>query len=154
MLVGRWRDPRPGFAGDELSGPGAIFRLSGGEGLWITVRIELGRELDLAADIVFRYLQRLGQALAGRLEWFQSIESTTCRDLDSRRARRLAPSCRATVSPASAGRGPRSRRSHLPGPRAEASDACGPKAELCPPRLQSRSRLPLRQASLDDETWN
>jgi hypothetical protein len=24
---------------------------------------------------VFRYLERLGQALAGRLEWFQSIES-------------------------------------------------------------------------------
>jgi len=61
----------------ELSGPGAIFRLPGGEGLWITVRIDLGRELDLAADIVFRYLQRLGQALAGRLEWFQSIESNT-----------------------------------------------------------------------------
>ena len=37
----------------------------------------LDRELDLAADIVFRYLQRLGQALAGRLEWFQSIESNT-----------------------------------------------------------------------------
>jgi UDP-GlcNAc:undecaprenyl-phosphate GlcNAc-1-phosphate transferase len=61
----------------ELSGPAAIFRLPGGEGLWITVRIDLGRELDLAADIVFRYLQRLGQALAGRLEWFQSIESNT-----------------------------------------------------------------------------
>jgi UDP-GlcNAc:undecaprenyl-phosphate/decaprenyl-phosphate GlcNAc-1-phosphate transferase len=61
----------------KLSGPGAIFRLPGGEGLWITVRIDLGQELDLAADIVFRYLQRLGQALAGRLEWLQSIESNT-----------------------------------------------------------------------------
>ena len=61
----------------ELSGAGALFRLPGGEGLWITVRIDLGRELDLAADIVFRYLQRLGQALAGRLEWFQSIELNT-----------------------------------------------------------------------------
>ncbi len=58
-----------------MSGPGAVFRLSGGEGLWITVRVELGREPDLASDIVFRYLERLGQALAGRLEWFQSIES-------------------------------------------------------------------------------
>jgi UDP-GlcNAc:undecaprenyl-phosphate GlcNAc-1-phosphate transferase len=57
-----------------LSGPGAIFRLSGGEGLWITFRVDLGRELDLAADIVFRYLERLGQALAGRLEWFQAVE--------------------------------------------------------------------------------
>ena len=58
-----------------LSGAGAVFRLSGGEGLWITVRVELGRDPELAADIVFRYLERLGQALAGRLEWFQSIES-------------------------------------------------------------------------------
>jgi UDP-GlcNAc:undecaprenyl-phosphate/decaprenyl-phosphate GlcNAc-1-phosphate transferase len=58
----------------DVSGPGAIFRLSGGEGVWITVRVELGRELDLAADIVFRYLERLGQALAGRLELFQNIE--------------------------------------------------------------------------------
>ena len=55
-----------------MSGPGAIFRFSGGQGLWITVRIELGRNLDLAADIVFRYLERLGQALANRLEWLQS----------------------------------------------------------------------------------
>jgi UDP-GlcNAc:undecaprenyl-phosphate GlcNAc-1-phosphate transferase len=61
-----------GSAGAELSGPGAIFRFSGGQGLWITVRIELGRDLDLAADIVFRYLERLGQALANRLEWLQS----------------------------------------------------------------------------------
>jgi UDP-GlcNAc:undecaprenyl-phosphate GlcNAc-1-phosphate transferase len=59
-------------AGAELSGPGAIFRFSGGQGLWITVRIELGRDLDLATDIVFRYLERLGQALASRLEWLQS----------------------------------------------------------------------------------
>ncbi len=58
-----------------LSGAGAVFRLSGGEGLWITVHVELGRDPELAADIVFRYLERLGQALAGRLEWFQSMES-------------------------------------------------------------------------------
>ena len=60
-----------------MSGPGAVFRLSGGDGLWITIRVELGREPDLASDIVFRYLERLGQALAGRLEWFQFIESST-----------------------------------------------------------------------------
>jgi UDP-GlcNAc:undecaprenyl-phosphate GlcNAc-1-phosphate transferase len=58
-----------------VSGPGAIFRISGGEGLWITVRVELGREQDLAADIVFRYLQRLGEALAGRLEWLQADQA-------------------------------------------------------------------------------
>jgi UDP-GlcNAc:undecaprenyl-phosphate GlcNAc-1-phosphate transferase len=61
----------------ELSGPGAIFRLSGGQELWITVRVELARGSDLAADIVFRYLQRLGQALALRLAYFQSSESST-----------------------------------------------------------------------------
>lgn len=58
----------------DLSGPGAIFRLSGGEELFITVRIELDKDLEVAADIVFRYLQRLGQALVARLEWFQSVE--------------------------------------------------------------------------------
>ena len=36
------------------------------------MRVGLGHETDLAADIVFRYLERLGQALAGRLEWFQA----------------------------------------------------------------------------------
>ncbi|MBV8487888.1 MAG: hypothetical protein JO161_06380 [Planctomycetaceae bacterium] len=55
----------------KLSGPSAIFRFSGGHGLWITVRIELGRDLDVAADIVFRYLERLGHALASHLEWLQ-----------------------------------------------------------------------------------
>jgi UDP-GlcNAc:undecaprenyl-phosphate GlcNAc-1-phosphate transferase len=62
-------------SGSEMSGPGAVFRFSSGEGLWITVRVELGRDPDLASDIVFRYLERLSQALAGRLEWFQSAES-------------------------------------------------------------------------------
>jgi hypothetical protein len=59
---------------DNVSGPGAIFRLSGGEGIWITVRVELGHEHELAADIVFRYLERLGQALAGRLESLRNVE--------------------------------------------------------------------------------
>jgi UDP-GlcNAc:undecaprenyl-phosphate GlcNAc-1-phosphate transferase len=60
----------------SVSGPAAIFRLSGGDGLWIAIRVELKREPELAPDIVFRYLERLGQALAGRLEWFQSIDSS------------------------------------------------------------------------------
>ncbi|WP_165225188.1 MraY family glycosyltransferase [Aquisphaera insulae] len=75
-----------------VSGPSASFRIPGGEGTWITVDLEIGRgpnrrpdpgptamatatagaepeaPLDLAADIVFRSLQRLGQALAGRIE--------------------------------------------------------------------------------------
>jgi UDP-GlcNAc:undecaprenyl-phosphate GlcNAc-1-phosphate transferase len=52
----------------SMSGPSAIFRLSGGHGHWITMEVALGAEMPLAADIVFRYMQRLGQALAGRIE--------------------------------------------------------------------------------------
>jgi UDP-GlcNAc:undecaprenyl-phosphate/decaprenyl-phosphate GlcNAc-1-phosphate transferase len=55
-------------ASNLVSGPSAIFRLSGGEGLWITVSLGLPADSALAPDIVFRYLQRLGQALAERLE--------------------------------------------------------------------------------------
>jgi UDP-GlcNAc:undecaprenyl-phosphate GlcNAc-1-phosphate transferase len=61
-------DDRLGFAGDAVSGPSAIFRLSGGRGRWITMELALGAETPLAADIVFRNMQRLGQALAGRIE--------------------------------------------------------------------------------------
>jgi UDP-GlcNAc:undecaprenyl-phosphate/decaprenyl-phosphate GlcNAc-1-phosphate transferase len=58
--------PRRG--GELVSGPSAIFRLSGGRGRWITMELALGAEAPLAADIVFRSMQRLGQALAGRIE--------------------------------------------------------------------------------------
>jgi UDP-GlcNAc:undecaprenyl-phosphate GlcNAc-1-phosphate transferase len=51
-----------------LSGPSAVFRLSCGSGLWLTVGVALQRDSRVAADIVFRYLQRMGQALAERLE--------------------------------------------------------------------------------------
>ncbi len=53
---------------DAVSGPSAIFRLSGGRGQWITMELALGAETPLAADIVFRYMQRLGRAFAGRIE--------------------------------------------------------------------------------------
>jgi UDP-GlcNAc:undecaprenyl-phosphate/decaprenyl-phosphate GlcNAc-1-phosphate transferase len=59
-----------------LSGPSAIFRLSGGRGLWITVSLSLTAEMPLAADIVFRYLQRLCQALAEQLERLETTESS------------------------------------------------------------------------------
>src|SRR5262249_52774000 len=52
----------------EVSGPSAIFRLSGVRGRWITMELSLGAETPLAADIVFRCMQRLGQAMAGRVE--------------------------------------------------------------------------------------
>jgi UDP-GlcNAc:undecaprenyl-phosphate GlcNAc-1-phosphate transferase len=54
------------------SGPSAIFRLSGGQDLWITVSLGLPANSPLAADIVFRYLQRMCQALADRLERLQA----------------------------------------------------------------------------------
>jgi UDP-GlcNAc:undecaprenyl-phosphate GlcNAc-1-phosphate transferase len=56
-------------AGDvPMSGPSAIFRLSGGHGRWITMGLSMGADAPLSADIVFRYMQRLGLALAGRIE--------------------------------------------------------------------------------------
>jgi hypothetical protein len=58
-----------------MSGPSAIFRLSGGHGRWITIELSLGAEMPLAADIVFRYMQRLGQALAGRIEQPGEVEA-------------------------------------------------------------------------------
>jgi UDP-GlcNAc:undecaprenyl-phosphate GlcNAc-1-phosphate transferase len=56
-----------------LSGPSAVFRLSGGGGLMISVG--LPSDSVLAADIVFRYLQRLSQALVDRLERLESSAS-------------------------------------------------------------------------------
>ncbi|QEH31695.1 WecA-like glycosyltransferase [Aquisphaera giovannonii] len=85
--AGGGREGRPA----ALSGPSAHFRIPGGEGAWITVDLEVGRgherrpgpgaeasgteseaPLDLAADIVFRCLHRLGQALAARAEELRS----------------------------------------------------------------------------------
>jgi len=69
-----WRssDPRqPAVLPALVSGPSAIFRLSSGQGLWITVSLGLPTNASPAADIVFRYLQRLCQSLADRLERFQ-----------------------------------------------------------------------------------
>jgi UDP-GlcNAc:undecaprenyl-phosphate GlcNAc-1-phosphate transferase len=57
---------------EAVSGPSAIFRLSGGQGLWITVSLGLPADVSPAPDIVFRYLQRLCQALAERLVRFHS----------------------------------------------------------------------------------
>jgi UDP-GlcNAc:undecaprenyl-phosphate GlcNAc-1-phosphate transferase len=71
-----WTSPRAQSPGNFVSGPSAVFRLSGGQGLWITVSLGLSAEMPLAADIVFRYLQRLCQALAERLKRSQSTAST------------------------------------------------------------------------------
>ncbi len=60
----------PPVEDEPLSWPSAVFRLSGGRSPWITLSLGLGPDAPLAADIVFRYMQRLGQALSERLERF------------------------------------------------------------------------------------
>jgi UDP-GlcNAc:undecaprenyl-phosphate/decaprenyl-phosphate GlcNAc-1-phosphate transferase len=62
-----------------LSGPSAIFRLSSGQGRWLTVSLFLSPDSSPAADIVFRYLQRLSITLADRLDWLRpgAIENAT-----------------------------------------------------------------------------
>jgi UDP-GlcNAc:undecaprenyl-phosphate/decaprenyl-phosphate GlcNAc-1-phosphate transferase len=75
--------------GPAVSGPSAIFRLSGGQGLWITVSLGMPSDSPLAADIVFRYLQRLCQALAERLERFQTPPAPV---IESKRRDRATPS--------------------------------------------------------------
>ena len=79
-----------------MSGPSAIFRLSSGQGHWLTVSLALPTDSSPAADIVFRYLQRLSLTLADRLDWLQS--STSSNDIEteaiqhrSRRAPLLVP---------------------------------------------------------------
>jgi UDP-GlcNAc:undecaprenyl-phosphate GlcNAc-1-phosphate transferase len=67
---------RAAILSDLVSGPSAIFRLPGGQGLWITVSLGLPADSSPAPDIVFRYLQRLCQVLAERLERFLSSTAT------------------------------------------------------------------------------
>jgi UDP-GlcNAc:undecaprenyl-phosphate GlcNAc-1-phosphate transferase len=55
-------------AGEALSGPTALFRLSGGPGIWVTVSLDLSVDGVLASDIVFRYMQRLTRALADQVD--------------------------------------------------------------------------------------
>ncbi len=68
--------------------PSAVFRLSGGQGLWITVSVGLMADSALAPDIVFRYLQRLSQALAERLERLQAPTSAPVASEATRRESR------------------------------------------------------------------
>jgi UDP-GlcNAc:undecaprenyl-phosphate/decaprenyl-phosphate GlcNAc-1-phosphate transferase len=52
----------------RLSGPTATFRLPGGQDLLLTVTLHQATESAVAADIAFRFLQRLSLATAERLE--------------------------------------------------------------------------------------
>jgi len=51
-----------------LSGPSAVFRLSSGTDLALTVALYQVSEVSTAADIAFRFLQRLSLATAERIE--------------------------------------------------------------------------------------
>ena len=67
-----YRNSGEALAGKRgVSGSSAIFRLSSGQGRWLTVSLALPTDSSPAADIVFRYLQRLSLALADRLDWLR-----------------------------------------------------------------------------------
>jgi UDP-GlcNAc:undecaprenyl-phosphate GlcNAc-1-phosphate transferase len=64
---------RPVDAADA-SRCGAVFRLSGARGPSIAFGVDLDDDAPLAADIVFRYLHRLGQSLGERLDELAAAE--------------------------------------------------------------------------------
>ena len=56
----------------SMSGPSATFRLSSGVDLALVVTIHQPTDAPLAADIAFRFLQRLALSAAERLDWLVS----------------------------------------------------------------------------------
>ena len=60
--------PPPVVSRSELSGPSAVFRLSSGQDLLLKVALNQNSGSPLAADIAFRFLQRLSLSAAERLE--------------------------------------------------------------------------------------
>jgi UDP-GlcNAc:undecaprenyl-phosphate GlcNAc-1-phosphate transferase len=60
-----------------VSGSSAIFRLSGGQDLMLTVSLNQGTDSILAADIAFRFLQRLALTTAERLAQLLADEPET-----------------------------------------------------------------------------
>jgi UDP-GlcNAc:undecaprenyl-phosphate GlcNAc-1-phosphate transferase len=59
----------------DVSGPTATFRLSSGPDLHLTVSVHQAPESEIAADIAFRFLQRLALATAERLERLLGVVS-------------------------------------------------------------------------------
>ena len=59
-----------------MSGPSAIFRLSSGQDLLLTVSLHQSSDSTLAADIAFRFLQRLALTTAERLERLLAAETS------------------------------------------------------------------------------
>jgi UDP-GlcNAc:undecaprenyl-phosphate GlcNAc-1-phosphate transferase len=69
--AGTWGDP------EAVSGPMATFRLSSGRDLLLVASLHQDADSDLAADIAFRFAQRLALASAERLERLLSGDEAT-----------------------------------------------------------------------------
>ena len=65
---GEGASPEGGMGVGPLSGPMATFRLSSGRDLLLIVSLQQAADSTLAADIAFRFVQRLSLASAERLE--------------------------------------------------------------------------------------
>jgi len=69
-----------------LTGPSAVFRLSTSKDLFLTVAVHQTPDSTLAADIAFRFLQRLSQTTAERVERLLAVaqdESASTSDVAS-----------------------------------------------------------------------
>jgi UDP-GlcNAc:undecaprenyl-phosphate GlcNAc-1-phosphate transferase len=73
-------------ANGRLSGPTATFRLSSGQDQVLTVSLHQPLESSLAADIAFRFLQRLSLATAERLERLLAVPEPAADSHDGRPA--------------------------------------------------------------------
>ena len=61
---------------ETMSGPSALFRLSQGADAALVVTIHQPLNAPLAADIAFRFLQRLALSAADRLDWLTSARTS------------------------------------------------------------------------------
>ena len=77
VLLGEEKPDRKPESETRVSGSSAIFRLSSGQDLLLTVSLHQGTESALAADIAFRFLQRLAVTTAERLEQLLAAEHET-----------------------------------------------------------------------------
>jgi UDP-GlcNAc:undecaprenyl-phosphate GlcNAc-1-phosphate transferase len=66
-----------GGALSSLSGPSAVFRLSSGHDLHLAVSLHQSPSATVAADIAFRFLQRLALATAERLQRLLDVPAQT-----------------------------------------------------------------------------
>jgi UDP-GlcNAc:undecaprenyl-phosphate GlcNAc-1-phosphate transferase len=96
----------PLCAHDAVSRPWAIFRLPGGQGRQVMLSMGVPADAPMAADIVFRYIQRLGQSLARRLERFHAAEPTGHRPEPMPRAAEPLRHVRRDAGPAAIPAGP------------------------------------------------